>query len=148
MPLGAGFFVALAAAVLLILSLLAFDVLTYAYRRDLAHSGCHLPDLLEIVTPALLPPPSWRDIGPLCAAQGQPRDTFPNARRWLVPRPPPVGNRGAGLGAVRALAHPGRSWAARRGIRGEQPVWWRPAQRPKVPLVVALASGKALAWPV
>jgi hypothetical protein len=104
MPLGAGFFMARAVAVLLILGLLAFDVLTYAYRRDLAHSGCQLPDLLEIVTPALLPPPSWRDIGPLCAAQGQPRDTFPNARRWLVPRPPPVGNRGAGLGAARALA--------------------------------------------
>ncbi len=70
MPLGAGFFVALAMAALLILGLLAFGALTYAYRRDLAHSGCHLPDLLEIVTPALLPPPSWRDIGPLCAAQG------------------------------------------------------------------------------
>ena len=56
---------------------------------------------------------------------------------------------GAGRGgAARALAHPGRSWAAKRGIRGEQPVWWRPAQRPKVPLVVALAPGNALAWPV
>ena len=76
MPLGAGFFVALAVAALLILGRRAFDALTYAYRRDRAHSGCHLPDLLGIVTPALLPPPSWRDIGRLCAAQGQPRDTF------------------------------------------------------------------------
>ena len=85
MPLGAGF-VALAVAALLILGLLVFDVLTYAYRRDLAHSGCHLPDLLEIVTPALLPPPSWRDIG----LYAQPRDTFPNARRCLIPRSPPA----------------------------------------------------------
>ena len=159
MPLGAGF-VALAVAALLILGLLAFDVLTYAYRRDLAHSGCHLPDLLEIVTPALLPPPSWRDIGLYAQPRGSPGTLFPNARRWLIPRSPPADYRlgegrrqpvagGAGLGgAARAPAHPDRSWAARRGIRGEQPVWWRPAQRPKVPLVVALASGKALAWPV
>jgi hypothetical protein len=42
----------------------------------------------------------------------------------------------------------GRSWAVRRGIRGGQAAWWCPAQRPKVPLVVALGPGKALAWPV
>ena len=38
----------------------------------------------------------------------------------------------------------GRSSAARRGIRGGQAAWWRPAQRPKVPLVVALAPGRRL----
>jgi len=37
-----------------------------------------------------------------------------------------------------------RSWAGRRGIRGRQAAWWHPAQRPKVPLVVALAPGRRL----